>query len=193
MHLTTNYLRCCKYKAKYLSYSTIVTTIFINHYGFGIKLVVPPLNFAENFIESLPENTYFTCGLTFNLHHCKPKYTTHGCIRDKQCKSFITCTSGVTTIEICILTLQGMLQTILVHINCQLSHWCTTFKYVILLPIKLRVINFVNEVLVFLVSSLLQYTNCFQGVFIWVPFLGDFSLLGPYISIRVAWLFSVPL
>ena len=76
-----------------------------------------------------------------------------------------------------------MLQTILVHINCQLSHWCTTFKYVIWLPSKLRVINFVNEVLVFLVPSLLQYTNCFQGVFIWVPFPGNFSLLGPYISI----------
>ena len=36
----------------------------------------------------------------------------------------------------------------------------------------------------FLVYSLLQYTNCFQWVFIWVPFVGEFSLLGPYVSIR---------
>ena len=32
--------------------------------------------------------------------------------------------------------------------------------------------------------SLLQYINCFWGVFIWVPFPGDFNLLRPCISIR---------
>ena len=83
MHLTTNYLWYYKFRPKNLSYSTLVNTVFINHYGSGIKLVISPLNVTQNFIKQLPENSSFMCGLTFSLDCSKRKYMIHGCMVDK--------------------------------------------------------------------------------------------------------------
>ena len=78
VHLTADHLLYDKIKPKNLLNSTIVSTIFIDHYSSQIKLVISAHNISRNFIEQLLEHSYFTCKLFFNLHSSKSKYMLHG-------------------------------------------------------------------------------------------------------------------